>query len=465
MSRVLSFSSVLLTLAACPSREISKLDPLPAKEVYKETPVSSNRQIDILFVVDNSDSMREEQANLATNFPRFIQVLDSIQGGRPSVHLGVISSDLGIPPYAAEACSGNGDDGLLQNTPRILGCSAPRNGARFIEDIPNPAGGRITNYDGDLEDVFACIAQLGNGGCGLEQHLESMRRALSPGTVANAGFIRPDAYLAVIILADEDDCSARDTGIFNPARELDNKNSTLGVFSSYRCTEFGVTCDGLASLPRAAGSYTSCHPRSDSFIRGVDEYVQFLFDLKGDPNLVAVAGIVGNAAPFNVIINGSGAPELGHSCTSANGVADPAVRLKAFFDGFGLNSRTTSICQDDLTTAIEDIAKLVIEIIGTPCLADDVNATDIDTAAPGLQLDCQVYDKNKGSNGATIETVIRRCPMIDDNTPNTSTVPCWWSNVDTTACMESATGLTLHVERGGADPAPTTRVVARCIAD
>jgi hypothetical protein len=466
MSRVLSLASVLVTLAACPSREISKLDPLPATEVYKEIPVSSNREIDILFVVDNSDSMREEQQNLATNFPRFIQVLDSIEGGRPSVHLGVISSDLGIPPYAAEACTGNGDDGLLQNAPRIPGCSPPNGGARFLSDIPNPSGGRITNYNGALEDAFACIALLGKNGCGLEQHLESMRRALDPSNLTNTGFIRPEAYLAVIILADEDDCSARDNAIFNPARELDNINSPLGVFASFRCTEFGVTCDGLPSIPRAAGSYTTCHPRSDSYLHGVDEYVQFLFQLKGDPNLVAVAGIVGNPTPFNVIINSKAAPELGHSCSSTNlGVADPAVRLKAFFDGFGLNSRTTSICQDNLATAIEDIAKLVIEIIGTPCLGDAVKVNDIDPVAPGLQLDCQVYDKNKGANGTTIETVIARCPMVDDNTPVTTKVPCWWSNVDNSACMESATGLTLHVERGGADPVPTTRVVARCVAD
>jgi len=464
MSRVLSLSCILLTLAACPSREISKLDPLPAKEIYKDTPVNSNRKIDILFVIDNSDSMRQEQENLATNFPKFIQVLDSIEGGRPSVHIGVISSDIGIDPYAAEACSGRGDDGLLQNAPRIAGCSPPNGGARYLEDIPLASGGRQTNYNGSLEDAFACIAQLGTSGCGLEQHLESMRRALDPGNVANAGFIRDDAYLAVIIVADEDDCSARDTAIFNPARELDNISSPLGVFSSYRCTEFGVTCDSLPSLPRAAADYTSCRPRSDSYLHGVEEYVQFLYQRKGDPNLVAVAGIVGNPTPFGVFINDKGAPELKHSCSSTNlGVADPGVRLKAFFDGFGTtSSRTTSICQNDLAQAIREIAQLVIEKIGTPCLADDVNMDDIDPGMPGLQLNCQVYDKT-----STLETVIPRCPMIDDNTPNPSTVPCWWSNIDTGLCSpsQSATGLTLHVERGGADPPPTTHVIARCVAD
>jgi hypothetical protein len=34
-------------------------------------------KIDILFVVDNSGSMAQEQANLATNFPQFISVIEA----------------------------------------------------------------------------------------------------------------------------------------------------------------------------------------------------------------------------------------------------------------------------------------------------------------------------------------------------------------------------------------------------
>ncbi|HKA91280.1 MAG TPA: vWA domain-containing protein [Haliangiales bacterium] len=454
----------MVLLAGCPSRDISKLEPEPTKEVYKEIPVTSNRNIDILVMVDNSDSMREEQANLATNFPRFIQVLDGIEGGRPNIHLGVVSSDLGIPPYAAESCTGTGDHGLLQNAPRVTGCSPPNGGARFLEDIALPSGARQTNYSGSLASAFSCIAQLGTTGCGLEHHLAAVKKALDGSNPENAGFLRQGAYLAVILVGDEDDCSARDTAVFNPARELDNINSTLGVFASYRCTEFGVTCDGLSSLPRAAGDYTNCEPRGDSYLYHPQEYVDFLRQLKGDPGLVIAAAIIGNPTPFGVFINDKGAPELKNSCVSANGKADPAVRDAYFVEQFGQQGTFVSICQDNFSNALDQIAKLLAKVIGTPCLDDNVPNVDIDPVAPGIQLECLVYDKNTGPTGDPVETIIPRCQMVNVNTPMTNRVPCWWSNVDRTKCAQSATGLTLHVERGGSEPAATTRVVVRCVA-
>src|SRR5688572_8740492 len=163
---LLGAGAILVIATGCPTRDISKLDPSPAIEYEQRINVNVNREIDILFVIDNSDSMKEEQDSLAANFPRFIDVLSGIQGGLPDVHIAVVSSDLGIGPIPAEACSGNGDNGLMQNTPRPLEgqtCMAPRNGARYIEDIAGPAGGpRIKNYDGELDDVFSCIARLGN---------------------------------------------------------------------------------------------------------------------------------------------------------------------------------------------------------------------------------------------------------------------------------------------------------------
>jgi hypothetical protein len=101
----------------------------------KEASLRSNRDVDILFLIDNSDSMRDKQANLNLNFQYFIDVLQNIPGGLPNVHLGVASSDVTIV-----GCNSLGDNGLLQNTPRGV-CTAsltnPRD--RFISDIEDPA--------------------------------------------------------------------------------------------------------------------------------------------------------------------------------------------------------------------------------------------------------------------------------------------------------------------------------------
>ena len=46
--------------------------------------------------------------------------------------------------------------------------------------------------------------------------LEAMRLALDPATTENAGFLRENSALAIILLTDEDDCSARDPLLFDP---------------------------------------------------------------------------------------------------------------------------------------------------------------------------------------------------------------------------------------------------------
>src|SRR5262245_35897653 len=82
-------------LTGCPDRSIDEVHPQQGRVEAKDIPSPPNRNVDILFLIDDSPSMRDKQENLATNFPHFIDVLDSIQGGRPSLHIGVATSDMG----------------------------------------------------------------------------------------------------------------------------------------------------------------------------------------------------------------------------------------------------------------------------------------------------------------------------------------------------------------------------------
>src|SRR3954471_6095092 len=82
-------------LAGCPDRSISEVDPAQGRVEAKDIPINVNRNLDILFVIDDSPSMGDKQINLAANFPKFMDVLDSIPGGRPYVHIAVVTSDLG----------------------------------------------------------------------------------------------------------------------------------------------------------------------------------------------------------------------------------------------------------------------------------------------------------------------------------------------------------------------------------
>ena len=120
-------------LAGCPDRTISEVNPQQGRVEYKDIPVTVNRDIDILFVIDDSPSMLDKQTNLKNNFPNFINVLNTIEGGLPNVHIGVV--ELG-PRYEGRcatrragpgigsgpgSCSGNGKNGNLQTSGRALG--------------------------------------------------------------------------------------------------------------------------------------------------------------------------------------------------------------------------------------------------------------------------------------------------------------------------------------------------------
>ena len=163
-------------------------------------------KIDFVFVVDNSGSMAEEQANLAANFPQFISVIDQYQttAGTPldyRVALTTTGRDvtfsLAIPgsPFPPISTTEYGENGeFLQR------CGM---GRRWLE-----------RGDSDVAGTFACNAQVGTMGPGMEMPLYALELALADRIAdgTNDGFLREDALLALVILTDEDDCSRRDDG-------------------------------------------------------------------------------------------------------------------------------------------------------------------------------------------------------------------------------------------------------------
>lgn len=456
----------LSLLAGCPDRTISEVNPQQGRVEFKDIPITVNRNIDILFVIDDSPSMADKQANLAANFPNFINVLNTIEGGLPDVHIGVVSSDVGtkatqdaapgpaIGSIGQGGCSGTGDSGNLQIT------GAPVQGT-FISDIKLSSGMRQTNYTGDLATVFGQMARVGAGGCGFEQHLESMRRALNNNT-ANAGFLRPDAFLAVIFIADEDDCSMSKSALLGPP------SAALGPQQSFRCTRFGVTCDqggGSTDAMNQVGTKGQCHPNENSqYLEKVQTYVDFLKGLKTDPTKVIVAGIMGTTEPFQVELRAppnGGTPEqaLAHSCTyqGATGPenADPPTRIKFLLDQFPNRSTNTTICQQNLSDGLTLIAQLLKTVLGSPCIEGDL--ADVDPNTPGEQYECSVSYVSNYLKPTQTEKVLPECNAAISNKP------CWHIVVDTMRCS-MAPSLALKTEDAETPP-PDTHTIAYCVTE
>lgn len=130
--------------------------------------VAGQTAVDVLFVVDNSGSMMDDQEILANNFDAFIEA--AAEDPNLDVHLGVTTTDV------------------------LGGTGGPLVGP-FLRDS-----------SGGLASAFGDQVRVGVGGSGLELGLEAMRRALDDfAHTTNAGFLRPDAALSVIIVSDEED--------------------------------------------------------------------------------------------------------------------------------------------------------------------------------------------------------------------------------------------------------------------
>ncbi len=419
---------------------------------------SPSTKVDILFMVDDSSSMAPLQAKLATGFSAFMTALQNLPGGTPDLHLGVVSSSMGAGRNSAvDHCPQGGDQGALHNAPVGTSCAGVALTDHFIAVRSDPASRQlVTNYGAaPLADAFGCIAALGDGGCGFEHQLSSVRHALDPALAPpqNAGFLRADAFLAVILMTNEDDCSApADSDLFDSSSTT--TSDPLGPLQSFRCNEFGHLCmiDGkLQHPPRdmATGELQGCRSAEDGRLDKVSDFVTFLKNLKGDPARVFLAAVTGPATPYVVglgptQIKGDPSmwPFIQHSCVAADFTyADPAVRLAQAVNAFGSHGLLASICDDTMGPVLNAISTQLSRPMGAACVATP------NPASPG----CTVVDRTVDASGNRAATRVPSCADVAD------APPCWKLIADIPTC--GVDQQRLEVDRGGAT-VPATLVTA-----
>jgi hypothetical protein len=311
-------------------------------------PAPPANQLDVLFVVDNSNT---DFGDGPVAPLRLTKLLTPIAAAHPglSVHVGIVTSDLGAGPFTPPSCDTvGGDQGRLVNTAWAQACTVAHltdPGARFTAfTLTGDGAVADANFIGALDDVFDCYRFVGSGGCGFEHNLGAARAALDGCNTAagctqrdNVGFLRPDAYLLLVVLTTEDDCSApADSTLFDPSQPT--LNSPLGPLTSYRCFEFGVLCGGKA-VGRQAGTHSGCAPGSKDpdpkhQLVPVETFARDLKALKASPRMVYAAVFAGPPGPVHILADANGFPDLQPSCGLGTGIwqghADPAFRLEAF---------------------------------------------------------------------------------------------------------------------------------------
>lgn len=183
----------------------------PTSESFYPNPSDSAPKVDVLFVIDNSASMRDEQLKLGDRLSAFVDHLSDVDW-----QVGITTTDTSDGPF-----------GLKGSLVQLHGLN------QYI----------LTKNTPNYKEVFANTVVRPEGvNCGsncpsiVERPLEAAMLALAKGEAS--GFIRPGAELAIVILSDADEGGDGSGDITTPQFLL---GTAASVFNQEkRITGYGI---------------------------------------------------------------------------------------------------------------------------------------------------------------------------------------------------------------------------------
>jgi hypothetical protein len=340
---------------ACDSVPSEAIEECAAAQV-----IPSAVQTDILFVVDDSGSMSEEQANLVDNLAGFV---DTLAASAIEIDYRIAVTTTSVEGFQGETTYSGGAE-----------AGKPYPAGAIVADDPGTATAGDLVYDASLYgstggwgglrflsrgapqadvDAFKENFRVGTSGSGKEQHFRATRLALSDRIAdgVNAGFLRHGSNLAVVFVTDEDDCS-------DSAAPL--------VDSNTRCQDATVKQTDLDS---------------------VEEFGAFLLGpIGGELREVTVGAITWQPGD--------------DTCTTAYGAGDRFVELAAALGTSRV--RTGSVCAADFGSTLAAFAEVLkptsMPLDGAP--ADPRMLAVRVTKPDGTPVPCAVAAEGSAEAGA-----------------------------------------------------------------
>lgn len=410
-----------------------------------------NRAVDILFVIDNSGSMAEEQSRLAANAAAFFDVLDA-PDVRADYRIGFTTTDAGNPRCAATTPENGGltlkscvdrvaegefmtfDGDVSSACTDFCNISGLTTKPTPIDQDDSPAPrmwiertGGATNLVGDIDTLaaFQCLAPQGVVGCGFESHLEAMYKALAASndknSATNYGFTRQQSLLSLVFVTDETDCSSnpqwKDIFVANKVfwSSPDDPAPTSAV-----CWRAGVSCSGAGPTYEAcsaenwddAGSPGA--PDDQAVLHPVGRYIDFVQNIESQKQQIdanqqvlvsLIAGVPVGYDSFAAEIAYKAAeagseqqlsfgvaPGCVNTEDGSNSTAIPPVREREVAEAFAREGERNlfSICQDSYVDALAQIAAAIDRELPPSCA--DTCVADRDPATPELEPQCTVTE-------------------------------------------------------------------------
>ena len=395
-----------------------------------DPPVPFDNEIDIIFMIDDSGSMAEEQLALVGAIEKLVERLES-PAVNANYRIAFTTSDNGNPlcptnfktpeggKFVLSSCRQRASHFTFSTVPPVEAfnavCASPC-AHETIEVLPTPThlddtsrprpwierNNTISNLPPNISTVEAvrCLAPMGIAGCGYEEQLESVYKAILRTQSAGEdqyGFIRPNAMLAIVLVSDEADGSYNRVpyGNFGPYDPNGNRvfwqdesapapSSAVSWNAGVQCTGSGspyddcysqhYDIDGNVVSPQQAASQAVLHPVS-RYIGLIEEIAEAKRQLQPNREVVVVAGLLGVPPGYSgdmIFRDDPSDPQftsdfgIGPACVSELSLpgqpafqpkAVPSVRQRELVEHFeraGIRN-VFSICQPDFSGPIDRI--------------------------------------------------------------------------------------------------------------
>jgi len=233
--KVLQCCLLLFGILSCDQKDLDDSGPTKTQESDGGSGDEAENyddfdKVDILVVVDNSKSMEEEQLRLSDAAGHLVDSLidppgewnvDSVK----DIRFAVVTTDMGMDVdedfSGCDSTLPGGDKGEFQTSSNGDGCA---------DSYPDWMETSSENQNEDtMADYCGCMVQVGTEGCGFELQLYAAAYALQ--RTDQKDFLRgTSALLAVIIISDESDCSARPGSDFWKHPEMTTTSPDINTY-------------------------------------------------------------------------------------------------------------------------------------------------------------------------------------------------------------------------------------------
>lgn len=462
------------------------------------------RDVDLLFVIDDSARMGPVQARLAEAMDTLVAELDALDV-RPDLRVGFASvrqgdRSCGIAPrgllpisscrerpeaFIARDGTDTYDTSCTQVCP--LETLAVESTVSAADDTPKPRrwidfGPSGTNLSAGVapSQALRCTIPRGTDGCGYPAMLQSLEDVFIDSfseDFSGAGFFREPAGFVGVLVTNGVDCSVTGGGqtIFDPEgpRALWS-DPTATAPTPAVCWNAGVAC-----TPQSGPEYDACEPMArdpeghevESGL-GVMTALAWFVDVlmyfgSNGRELFVLGGVPPQEGAEPVYVDADdplfqAEYGIGPGCESPTGFGLPPVRLRALTERLR-DGGMLSVCADDFRPAARRLAEAIAAQTHAGCVQGCV--LDVEPDTEGLQVSCLVV-RQYSVDDEGVEDVILRC----DGEPGRPVLPkdeelCWFPRTDDALareCSEQGQNLAVELWWEGPHRPPVGRLSVGC---